>query len=442
MDKSLVKKICVDDFAFRKRYSYGTVMIDLDSHRIIDVLESRETKAVEKWLRSYPNLEVISRDGAQTYASASTNSHPHAIQVSDRFHLLKNLSDAVEIFMRKLFPSRLVIPMSTNIQSEEMKILYNTANRRERILFAQLKRNEGYTVNDIALLLHSGTTTIQRYLTMQEDEIPESKLIARERQHEAELERKQAAIDEVRRLKEIGCSIEEISRKTGHTRKTIKIYLDPNCPVNNAKYDRKVPGKLFPYEKEVISLRSQGVTYTEIHKLINDKGYTGSVASLRVFMQKERSHMKREIATADIELVDYIPRKILCQLIYKNLEEVKGITKDQYEIAVKKYPVLGQLYHLLKEFHRIIFSHKTDELDSWIESTYKLKIDELNTYLNGIKSDIKAVKNSITYQYNNGLAEGSVNKIKLTKRIMYGRNSFHLLKAKLLLNELYYAKIN
>jgi transposase len=82
---------------------YGfTVMVDLESHRIIDIIDSRETKAVEKWLRTYPNLQFISRDGAQTYSSASTNSHPNAIQISDRFHLLKNLSEAAEKFMRRL----------------------------------------------------------------------------------------------------------------------------------------------------------------------------------------------------------------------------------------------------------------------------------------------------------------------------------------------------
>lgn len=67
-----------------------------------------------------------------------------------------------------------------------------------------------------------------------------------------------------------------------------------------------------------------------------------------------------------------------------------------------------------------------------------MQLEELDTYINRLKADIEAVKNSIQYKYNNGLAEGSVNKIKLTKRIMYGRNSFHLSKAKILLNEYYY----
>ncbi|NNJ32145.1 transposase [Lacrimispora defluvii] len=105
-----------------------------------------------------------------------------------------------------------------------------------------------------------------------------------------------------------------------------------------------------------------------------------------------------------------------------------------------KYPVIGQLYSLLKEFHGIVFSRKENKLESWITAA-ALQIDELDTYINGLNADIDAVKNGIHYKYNNGLAEGSVNKIKLTKRIMYGRNSFQLLRAKLLLNECYY-KIN
>lgn len=440
VDKSLVTKICVDDFAFRKRYSYGTVMVDLDSHRIIDIIDSRETKRVEEWLRSFPNLQVISRDGAQTYASASTNAHPAAMQVSDRFHLLKNLSEVVEIYLRKLFPSRLQIPETSAARSEEMKALYDTRNRAERIRFAQKKRTEGYTVNDISLLLHSSTTTIQKYLSMPEDSIPESKIIARERQHQEELVRRQATIEEVRNLYACGNSIDEITRKTCHTHRTVKKYLKAECPLSNGHYDERLPGKLAPYEKEVLELRAQGIRYVKIHELISAKGYTGSVASLRMFMQKERLHMKASM-TVENQAVEYIPRKFLCQLIYKKLEKINGLTQEQYEGVITKYPILGQLYNLLKEFHRIVFSHKGTELDIWIETARKLKIEELDTYLNGLRSDLVAVKNGIEQIYNNGLAEGSVNKIKLTKRIMYGRNSFQLLRAKLLLNEFYY-KIN
>ena len=174
MEKSKITKICVDDFAFRKRYTYGSVMVDLETHRIIDIIDSRETQQVEEWLKSYPNLQVISRDGAQTYASASTNSHPDALQISDRFHLLKNLSEAVEKYMHRLFPSRLVIP-APEVQNSEMQALYDTRNRAERILFAKQKRAEGYCMNDIALLLHSGVNTVRRYLDIPDDAVYSSR---------------------------------------------------------------------------------------------------------------------------------------------------------------------------------------------------------------------------------------------------------------------------
>lgn len=435
VDKSAVTKVCVDDFAIRKRYTYGTVMVDLETHRIIDIIDSRETKKVEEWLKSYPNLKIISRDGAQTYSSASTNSHPDALQISDRFHLLKNLSDAVKRYMHHLFPSRLVIPAIS--QNAEMQALYDTRNRAERIYFAHQKRQEGYTINDIALLLHSATTTVQKYLAVPETEIPKVKENARERQHIRQMQIKQATMEEVRTLYAQGNAIDEISRLTGHSILTINNYLKEDCPTNNGHYDCRRPGKLAPYEQTVIEMRAKGITYNKIHEYICNKGYSGTVASLRMFMQKERTHIK-SISKNENGPVEYIPRKYFCQLIFRELEEVNGLTSEQYEAAIKKYPVLGKIYSLLRDFHRITFSQQSSELDSWITKAEQLQIDEVNTYINGLKNDITAVKNGIDFKYNNGLAEGSVNKIKLTKRIMYGRNSFLLLKAKLLLNEFYH----
>lgn len=90
----------------------------------------------------------------------------------------------------------------------------------------------------------------------------------------------------------------------------------------------------------------------------------------------------------------------------------------------------------------IIYSKHEEKLDAWLVKLEKFNIPELQTYVNGIRQDIVAVKNGIAMQYNNGLAEGSVNKLKVIKRIMYGRNSFELLKAKVLLHEQFCCEIN
>ena len=139
---------------------------------------------------------------------------------------------------------------------------------------------------------------------------------------------------------------------------------------------------------------------------------------------------------------EFIQRKSLCQLIYKKLEDVATITEDQYEQALERYPLLSQLYTLVKEFHTVMFSQKPEKLDLWIKSAKKYDIPELQSFMEGICNDIEAVKNGIAYSYNNGLAEGSVNKIKVIKRIMYGRNSFELLKAKVLFHELFHVEFN
>ena len=74
-------------------------MVDMRTYRIVDIIDLRETKQVEEWLKTFPDLKVISCEGPQTYASAVHNAHPEAIQVSDRFHLIKNLADIVEKYL-------------------------------------------------------------------------------------------------------------------------------------------------------------------------------------------------------------------------------------------------------------------------------------------------------------------------------------------------------
>lgn len=154
-------------------------------------------------------------------------------------------------------------------------------------------------------------------------------------------------------------------------------------------------------------------------------------------MQKEGTHVK-SISKNENSPVEDIPHKYFCQLIFREFEKVNSLTSEQYEAAIEKYPILEKIYSLLRDFYRIVFSHLSSELDSWITKAEQLQINEVNTYINGLKNGITVVKNDIDFKYNNGLAKGSVNKIKLTKRIMYGRNNFLLLKAKLLLNEFYH----
>jgi transposase len=112
----------VDDFAFRRGRRYGTILVDLEKHRVIDLLADREAASLAAWLKAHPGVEVVSRDRSPTYAAAINEGAPTAVQVADRFHLLMNVREALEKVMyrqNRLLRSRsLAVPASTTPSAE------------------------------------------------------------------------------------------------------------------------------------------------------------------------------------------------------------------------------------------------------------------------------------------------------------------------------------
>ena len=383
-----MKKICIDDFAFRKGQRYGTVMIDIERRQIVDMLESRETTDVAEWLKSYPKIKIVSRDGAITYAKAVEMAHPKAKQVSDRFHLLKNLTDAAKSRITALLGAKFRITL---------------AAEQENII-------EGYFAAP--------------------EQFP---MTLAERIHNASTKRKQGVVDRVRELAESGYKTNAIAKELGIGYGTAKKYSDPNYNPASIIYGDKLASKLKAYTQEIDAMLRKGHKFKEILTAIREKGYDGAISTIRMYATRERRLMKAAAGSA-LENTELLERKWVVKLLYQPLEKLNGITKEQLARVINDYPIIGSIIDIVAAFKEIMFAKRSRQLKAWMKRALLLGVDEIDSFVNGIARDFDAVKNAFLLEYSNGLAEGFVNKLKTIKRIMYGRASFSLLRNKILFN--------
>src|SRR5215470_6672604 len=107
-DDAPVRMLGIDDFAMRRGDCYGTILVNLQTHRPVDLLPDRTADAVLPWLKRHPEIDVVSRDRASSYADAVNRALPHATQVADRYHLVQNLREHVQ---RVLDRKRTCLPL-------------------------------------------------------------------------------------------------------------------------------------------------------------------------------------------------------------------------------------------------------------------------------------------------------------------------------------------
>ena len=390
IQKENITAVCIDDFSFKKRHTYGTLMVDIKTHSIIDIIDSRELEAVEEWLKTFPALQFVSRDGSITFKSAITNANKNIEQISDRFHLLQGLTDAAKKFISGYFKANIGLPVSAS---------------------------------------HYNGTETSDYWTKDPGcaDFPT-------KEHLSSVERKRKLVEEALNLQKEGYSPCKIAQRIGVTLSTVKVYLKPGFSPENACYNTTMPSKIKPYADDIKDLLTNGQSFKKIESFIRDKGYDGAASTIRMFATRERKLMKEAGATEGN--VEKIERKWLVSLLYKPIDQVKKISQEQLDTIINKNPVIGLIYDAVKGFKETLFSKKEEELDNWIKYVEQLEIDEINSFISGIKRDMAAVKNAIKLDFNNGLVEGSINKLKVIKRIMYGRCGFDLLKNKTLKLEL------
>lgn len=440
IDKAKITDVCIDDFALKKRHSYGTIMVDISSHRIVDMIDSRDYAAVKKWLQTYPNLRIVSRDGSITYHNAITDAHPGALQVSDRFHLLKNLTSYAQDYLKKELKQKIAIPSANAAVSDPPPPPASQADEnrtltlKEKYDQAQQLAALGYAKTCICKSLNMDIRAYEKLISASPDALEVRFQSKRESEHDEKVGRKMALVNEIRELREHGFSKREITRRTGVVLQTINKYLDDNYTPVHAAYGKKKSGTLVPYMDEVDTMAAQGIMSPVILGRIQEKGYTGSSSNLRHYIsdwKKRQKHFYHQQNAAQ-EPKQFLERKHVFQLLFHPTAKVESIGQSQFEALCDNYPCFEKVYSIVWGFKTLLATKDSSLLESWMISAKELGIREIDSFVEGLTRDLDAVKNAISLPQSNGLAEGSVNKLKVIKRIMYGRCSFDTLKTKTL----------
>lgn len=158
----------VDDWAFKKGKNYGTILVDQERQRPIDLLPDRTAETLEAWLKAHPGIEIITRDRSHDYIAGITAGAPHAIQVADRWHLLRNLSDALHRMLESYSGTLRTVAKQFRPESQLLPDLVDSPPRppKPNLRFSAVKElaAQGYTQRAIARHLNISRNTVKRYL--------------------------------------------------------------------------------------------------------------------------------------------------------------------------------------------------------------------------------------------------------------------------------------
>ena len=403
---SVPRVIGIDDFAFRRGQVYGTLMIDLERRKAIDLIPSREAEDVARWLKQYPQVEVVSRDRSPIYATAINLALPNADQVADRFHIVKNIYEVLEKILHR---ERKTIAQV----SEEMR---RQANRISRENQSPIE-NERFK---------------QPKVTKSETEIAAGKI-----KQSAARTRRIEKYEAVKRLRGQGVSISEISRRLRMHRETVRHFLRCDEYPDVKPAFRKI-SPLVNYQDYLRQRWNEGNgNARELYREITKRGYVGSYHTLVRFLRVWRSDLPKEDRLR-IRLQTFrIPtaREIKWWLLgtKPNINEEKS---RFLQLLHQRQPEIGEAVRVIKEFQKILKEGSENDYENWREQVKQTAGNqELKNFAFRLDKDDRAIRAAITSDWSNGQTEGQVNRLKLIKRQMYGRASFGVLKAKVLFAE-------
>lgn len=376
----------VDDFAFKKGHVYGTIILDMETGERVDVLPDRTADTLTAWLRAHPGAEIVCRDRASSYAEAVRTACPDAIQVADRFHIWKNLCEAVE---KCVLAHRTCLSEPTQTPGSD----------RPEQTTAAPDMEDGDTDLPVPAELE-GLRAVQR----------------RER-HAA-----------VHALFGKGVGISAIAEALGLDRKTVRRYAHAATPEDLPVGTGKRGNRVQPYLGYLHQRWNEGCTdAVRLCGEIRALGYRGSERTLRRHLQTLRAS-GRPAPTVSQELTVRQATRLLTS--HPDHLDENGTLKLKELLA--RCPELDGVADCVRTFAEMMTERRGQDLADWLERAEATGFPSLSSLARGLRQDFEAVTAGLTLEWNSGRVEGNVNRIKRIKRDGYGRAGFDLLRLQIL----------
>ena len=387
-----VKRIGIDDWAKKKGRVYGSIIIDLDRSTVIDLLDDREQESFGTWLEKHQSVELASRDRSTDYSAAIAASGRNITEVADKFHLIKNIQDRF------------------------IKVLSEHYND-----YRTMVRNNEETPDN----------SKDNHLNFKKEEC--SSVVIEEK-----VDSRQIMFNEVKELQKKGFRSTTISRKLGISRQTATKYFFMEFLPERASKHRNGYEKFDKYVEEEVW---KGKALSSIYEEVKNLGFKGSRTPFydhyrylsdghRGYRPKGYKPEKKDKVVDERSAL--VPIKTMASVVFNHMVGKELNDEDRKLINILKGASwFNQMYEATNSFCKIIKGSESIELIRWMRKYWKTNIAHLKTFIKGVKLDYNAVKNTIIYDITNGITEGFVNKLKVVKRIMYGKASIGLLKNKL-----------
>ena len=383
-DHETPRVLRVDDFAFRSGSRYGTVLVDLERHALVDVLPDRSADTFARWLRRHPGVEVVSRDRGGEYAEAATRAAPHAVQVADRFHLLKNLKDVVSRVFRQ--------------HEEILDFVPRPMNRLQRLTNLRLDREA-----------------------------------SKERTNEQTRE----LFESIHALSKKGMKNAQVARELGIHRHTVEKYLAFEAPPVRRHFTKKISA-IAPYEDYILGRWQQGCrNATQIWREISEQGYPGAYQNVwritRYLKEQERLGKPMPDRPPGI-LASHAAGILVKRPENRSEEEIRTLRrlKKVHHITERCCTLFEEFAVMLRDKYQRNAEQAHRQLGTWTERAKASGIAEMKAFAVKLLQDSEAVVAAMILPYSQGQTEGRVNKLKLVKRSMYGRGKFDLLRRRVL----------